>query len=102
MIEIHIITKRIEQVDEILKMLITENLIVGATVVDTSSSYLSGKGEVSTVPSKMIFGRTKASLFGSIEKILDTKYGKNVPAIFSMPIVAMDEKHSKKLLKLLS
>jgi uncharacterized protein involved in tolerance to divalent cations len=101
MIELHIITKKPAQVTEMLEMLLIKGLIVGATVLESSSSYLSDKGKIKTVPSAMLIGRTKAALFNKIEKLLQEKYGKSIPAIYGMPIVGMDKNHTDKLYKLI-
>lgn len=99
MILLHIITKKHEQVKEILEILINEELITGVTVSETISSYKSDKGEIKTVLTNLIIGRTKAMLFSTIEKLLKNKYGNFVPVIYGMPIIIMDFKHWEKLKK---
>jgi len=99
MIQIHIITKEPEKVKEIAELLINEELITGVTVIDTLSSYKSEQGKIETVLTNLLIGRTKASLFSTIEKLLQDKYGERVPAIYGMPIINMDIKHLEKLKK---
>ena len=97
MIQLHVITKNAEQIKEIVKLLINEKLIIGATVVNTVSNYQGEKDEIKTVLTNMLIGRTKAALFNTIEKLLQDKYGESIPAIYAMPIVGMDTKHTEKL-----
>lgn len=99
MIELHIITKKPQQVKEIVELLINEKLITGTTVLDTVSSYKSDQGEIETVLTNLLIGRTKAILFNTIEKLLKDKYGDSMPVIYGMPLVNMDLKHSEKLQK---
>jgi len=101
MIEIHMITKKLGQVKEILELLIINELIIGATVVDSTSSYLCNKNKIKSVPSKMIIGRTRAGLFSTIEKLLQAKYGDDIPMIYGMPIVGMGKKNTEKLKKII-
>ena len=100
MIQLHIITKKPEQVKGILETLINGGLITGAAIFDTTSSYKSDKGEIKTVSSNILIGRTKAMFFNKIEKLLENKYGDNIPAIYGMPIINMDFRHLEKLKKL--
>lgn len=99
MIQIHIITKEPEQVKEIVELLVNERLITGVTVLDTVSSYKSDSGEIETVLTNLLIGRTKAMLFSIIENLLKEKYGDNMPVMYGMPIVNMDFEHMEKLKK---
>ena len=78
-------------------MLINENFITGATVIDAVSSYKNDEGEIKTVSTYLLIGRTKASLFNTIENRLKDKYGNKMPVIYGLPIVNMDFKHLEKL-----
>lgn len=69
MIQLHILTKESEQVEEIVGLLVNERLITGVTVMNTLSSYKSNTGEIKTVETNLLIGRTKAMLFGTIEKL---------------------------------
>ena len=99
MIQLHIITNKIKQVKEIAKMLIDENLITDVTVLDSLTAYDVENGSEQTKPNFLLMGRTKAMLFTSIEKLLEAKYGVDVPVIYGMPIVNMDLNHLEKLKK---
>lgn len=101
MIQLHIITKKPEQVKEIVELLIVKKLITGVTVMDTVSSYKSDCNKIETVLTNLLIGRTKAMLFSAIENLLKDKYGDSMPVIYGMPIVNMDVKHSKKLKKVI-
>ena len=69
MIQLHILTKESEQVEEIVELLVNERLITGVTVMNTLSSYKSNTGEIKTVETNLLIGRTKAMLFGTIENL---------------------------------
>lgn len=99
MIQLHIITTKPEQVKEIVELLINERLITGATVIDTVSSYKSESGEIETVLTNLLIGRTKASLFSTIEGLLQDRYHDKMPVLYAMPVVNMDLKHMAKLKK---
>ena len=99
MIQLHVISKKPDQIKEIAEMLINEELITGVNVIDTASIHKSDKGEIEAVSTKMLIGRTKAILFNTIERLLKDKYGDSIPAIYGMPIIGMDLKHLGKLMR---
>jgi len=80
-----------------VEFLIEERLITGMTVLDTQSFYKNNNDEIETFFTKLLIGRTKAILFGTIERLLREKYGSETPAIYGMPIVNMDIEHRNKL-----
>ena len=88
-----------EQVKEIVEFLINEKLITGVTVIDTVSSYKSESGEIETVLTNLLIGRTKAALFSTIESLLQDRYHDKMPVLYGMPVVNMDLKHMAKLKK---
>ncbi len=97
MIQVHIITKELEQVREITELLIDRRLITGVTLIDTVSSFKNDKDEIETGLTNLLIGRTRAVLFSTIEKVLKEKYGDDMPLIYGMPIVNMDLGHMEKL-----
>jgi uncharacterized protein involved in tolerance to divalent cations len=97
MIQLHIITNDPKMVKEIIELLLNNDLVVSITVKNTLSSYKSKSGQINTVMTNLLIGRTKASLFNTIEKLLFAKYGENIPEIYAMSIVNMDFTHLKKL-----
>jgi len=99
MIQLHIAIRKLEQANEIVKLLTEEQLITGMTILDTKSCYKNDKGEIVTILTKLLIGRTRAILFGTIEKLLKEKYDELTPVIYGMPIVNMDIEHSNKLKK---
>lgn len=101
MIQIHIITKEPKQVKEIAELLIDEKLITSVTVMDTVSICKSESGEIETVSTNLLIGRTKAMLFSTIENLLKDKYGDRMPVLYAMPVVNMDFTHEEKLKKVI-
>ena len=102
MIQLHIISTEPEQIRDIENLLINEKFITGATVIDAVSSYKNDDGEIKTVSTNLLIGRTKASLFNTIESHLKDKYGDKTPVIYGLPIVNMDFKHLEKLKKVIA
>ena len=102
MIELHIVTKKTEQVKVILELLIKRGLIVGATVIETKSIHQSDNGKICTVASELIMGKTNAVMFNVIEKLLTEKYGADIPEIYGMPVVGMDRKHRERLQRVIN
>lgn len=97
MIQIQIITKRPEQVEEIVVMLINANLMTDVTVTDTATSFKGIGAEIETDLTNLIIGRTKAILFSKVEQMLEEKYGDDMPVVYGMPIINMDLRHLEKL-----
>ncbi len=99
MIILHVITKEPDQAGEIVKLLVSEKLITGATIMDALSSYKNTDGEIDTVSTNLLIGRTKAILFNTIENLLKYKYGDKMPVLYAVPVVNMDVTHMEKLKK---
>lgn len=99
MIQLHIIANEAEIIKEIEYLLINKNFITGATVINTVSSFKNTNNEIENVPTYLLIGRTKASLFNTIEKILKDKYGRKMPVMYGLPIVNIDIDHLAKLQK---
>lgn len=101
MIQLHIISKHPEVLKEIEDLLINKCYITGATVSNTVSSFKNDKGHIENVNTQLLIGRTKASLFNTIEKLVLEKFGDNMPVIYGLPIVNIDFKHLDKLNKVI-
>ncbi|MFH1321693.1 MAG: divalent cation tolerance protein CutA [Bacteroidota bacterium] len=99
MVLLHIIIKEPAQVKEIVELLIEERLITGVTVTETISSFKNSKGEIETVLTNMLIGRTKGLLFSTIDKLLREKCGDKMPVLYAMPVVNMDWEQGEKLIK---
>jgi len=97
MIQIRITTKDTVKIREIAEMLLNEKLVTGISIAETISMYKNKEGEIVTIPTTLFVGRTKSSLFNTIEKLLLNKYGDEIPAIYGLPIVNIDSKHLEKL-----
>lgn len=92
MILAHIITKNKEQAVEIIEVLLERKLMLHAAV---SEKTVYEKGEsncrLKSTKQTLIIGKTKALLFNDINQILKTYFPKNMPMLYAVPIVYMDE-----------
>lgn len=92
MILAHIIVPDIEQTMDIIKVLIENDLIFNAGI-STKNVYEKNKenGTLDHYEQTLIIGKTKAMLFSKINDVLKTKYPNNMPMLYAIPIVYMDE-----------
>jgi len=97
MIQISITEKDKVRVDEIIQLLLSKRLVAGINLSETLSITKDKTGAIKKTPSSLIVGRTKASLFSSIEKLLIEKYGGDIPVFYALPITNLDSKHLEKL-----
>lgn len=92
MILAHIITKNKEQALEIIEALLDRKLLLHAAV---SKKTVYKKGEsnskLKSTKQTLIIGNTEALLFNDINQILKTHFAKNMPILYSVPIVYMNE-----------
>ena len=92
MILAHIIVPDIEQTMDIIKVLIENDLIFNAGI-STKNVYEKNKenGTLDHFEQTLIIGKTKAMLFSKINDVLKAKYPNNMPMLYAIPIVYMDE-----------
>ncbi|WP_411029017.1 hypothetical protein [Spongiimicrobium sp. 3-5] len=85
---------------QIINTLITKNLLYNATVSE-KTVYERKKGGNTLGSSKqtLIIGKTKALLFSAINEELRNKYPKNMPLLYSLPIVYADIHQAKELME---
>lgn len=102
MIQLHIISKHSEVIREIEDTLINKNYITGATVISSISSFKNKDGVIENITTQLLIGRTRASLFNTIEKLMLETFGDNMPVIYGLPIVNIDFKHLEKLESIIS
>lgn len=96
MILLHIGTRNEEQAYEIVDFLIDECLIFDVRILN-SIDVESSNGKLVRSDSFLILGKTKALLFQTIDKVLQEKYKKEPPSVYSVPIVNMNWEEATKL-----
>ena len=98
MIVIHILTKDSSQANEIAEYLVAKKLMLNAITTDKVMVTRSGSdGKIKNETNFLLMGQTKALLFNTIDEKLRSKYGKEMPALYSVPIVNMDWEQANEL-----
>ena len=97
MILVHIITESHDQAKEIALKLLSEKLIVSATLIEKTTNYSSENGVIEETCNTLVLGKTKAMLFDSIDRLLRELYPADMPVLYSIPIVNMDWEQAELL-----
>ena len=98
MIQLHIITKDIEQANEITSLLYEEKLVLNEYILrEVVGRHPNDQGQLTSVDEVLIVATTKALLFNTINKVLKKKYTDDMPIIYAVPIVYMDEAQTEEL-----
>ncbi|MDF1673731.1 MAG: hypothetical protein P1U41_09505 [Vicingaceae bacterium] len=98
MILLHIISDEEEQALEIVDILMEQNLLLEAVLLEKVTVRKKTKeGNPISISQTLIMGKTKALLFTSIDELLKVRYKEKMPVIYSTPIVHMDWEQSKEL-----
>ncbi len=100
MILVHVICDEEQMSTDIAELLVSERLVVDAVLVP-GTKITRGETASQTVSKQqfMVYGKTKALLFDTIDKLLREKYGERLPTLYSLPIVHMDWDQSSELLE---
>lgn len=98
MILAHIMVKTKRQAKEIVTLLLAQKLVYSASIT-TKKVYINNRqtDEVSSEKQTVIAGKTKALLFSTINEILRTNYAENMPILYAVPIIYMDEEQIQML-----
>ncbi|WP_431137057.1 hypothetical protein [Psychroserpens mesophilus] len=91
MVQLHIISKDMHQANEISALLRQEKLVLNDYILKDVVGRHSNVNEV------LIVATTKALLFNPINKILRKKHKHNMPILYAVPIVYMDELQTEEL-----
>jgi uncharacterized protein involved in tolerance to divalent cations len=95
-----LISKNLEQADEIASFLIKEKLVIEANLIDSSKCYLLGENnEVIKKNAVTIICTTKSLLFNKIDNYLKDTYRNDMPTMYSVPVTSMDWEQSKILVE---
>jgi hypothetical protein len=98
MILLHIISDEEEQAIEIADILMEQNLLLEAVLLEkVTVRKKTLEGNPISTKQTLIMGKTKALLFTSIDEMLKARYKEKMPVIYSTPIVHMDWEQSKEL-----
>ncbi|WP_299227675.1 hypothetical protein [uncultured Psychroserpens sp.] len=98
MVQLHIISKNIDQANEITTMLHEKDLVMNEYILkEVIGRYPNEKGHLSNSHDVLIVATTKALLFNPINKLLREKYRSDMPIIYAVPIVYMDEQQTEDL-----
>lgn len=92
MILAHIMAKNKAQALEIINLLMDENLLLQSAISEkTIFQKKTAAGELISEQRTLIIGKTKGLLFTTINAVLKEKFKDNMPMLYSVPIVYMDE-----------
>lgn len=92
MILAHIMAYDKQQALEIINLLMDKKLLLQAAVTEkTMYEKKSAEGELIRENRTLIIGKTKGLLFNTINEVLKKHFSENMPMLYSIPIVYMDE-----------
>jgi len=84
--------KDTEQALGIIHLLMDQNLLLQAAVSEkTIYQRKTANGELVCEKRTLIIGKTKALLFSNINEVLKSNFKDNMPMLYAVPIVYMDE-----------
>lgn len=92
MILAHIIAYDKQQALDIINLLMDEKLLLQAAVSEkTIYQKKSDDGALLCENRTLIIGKTKGLLFNAINEMLKKHFAENMPMLYSIPIIYMDE-----------
>lgn len=98
MIQLHIITKDINQANEITTLLFEEKLVLNEYILrEVIGRHPNDNGKLTNINEVLIVATTKALLFNPINKLLRLNYQDNMPILYAVPIVYMDESQTEDI-----
>lgn len=87
------------QIKEIATLLLEEHLIIDVNVKENIERWNLIFNQIKKTDIFLLTGKTRASLFPKIDKILREKYPSTMPELYSIPIVHMDWEQADQLQK---
>lgn len=98
MILTHIITKNKKQALQIITILLQKRLLLHAAISKKIVYHRQNKhGQLEREKQTLIIGKTKALLFNEINIELKKHFFENMPLLYAVPIVFMDEELATRL-----
>jgi len=100
MVLLHVVARSEEQANDIVSFLIDKKLILNPLMQENIAlKKLNDKKELISEKRYLIMGKTKALLFNTIDKLLRDRHARNMPLLYSIPIVNMDWEQADELIK---
>ncbi len=100
MMSLTIIAKDTEQAEQVATYLVKEKLVIEANLIENTNCYRLNKNqEVVKKSTTFLICTTKSLLFNQIDENLKGMYGKDMPVMYSVPIINMDWEQSKILVE---
>jgi len=98
MVQINIITKNVKQANAITSLLNSEKLIVNEYILKQVVGRLpNDENKIKNVDEVLIVGTTKALLFNTIVNTLRANFKDQMPVVYAVPIVYMEESQTEAL-----
>lgn len=92
MILAHIMANNEAQALKIIHLLMDKKLLLQAAISEkTIYQKKTGSGKLICEKRTLIIGKTKALLFTTINKVLKTAFADNMPMLYAVPIIYMDD-----------
>ena len=100
MMSLTIIAKDTKQAEEVAMYLVKEKLVIEANLIENTNCFRLNKNqEVVKNSTTVLICTTKSLLFNQIDEYLKGAYGKDMPVMYSVPIINMDWEQSKNLIE---
>lgn len=97
MIFLRIVSKSEAKIEEIAKLLLSENLVIDVNIKRHVERAELVNGELVFTRIVLLTAKTKSILFDLIDKRLNQKYPSHMPEVYAMPIMQMDWKQANQL-----
>ena len=97
MVFLRISSKSESKIERIAEILLKEKLAIDLNIRRNIERLEYKKGKVHSTSIFLLTGKTKGLLFTTIDNRLVEEFGKNMPEIYSLPIVNMDWEQARQL-----
>ncbi|MGB5437130.1 MAG: hypothetical protein WBM98_14640 [Maribacter sp.] len=95
MVLTHILTDTKEQALNCIDILLDKKLLLDASLSEKTTYFKNESShKLESKSNILIIGRTKALLFQSIDQVLQKYYPNNMPSLYAVPIVYMNDDQS--------
>jgi uncharacterized protein involved in tolerance to divalent cations len=100
MMSLTLISNNAEQAEEIARYLLIEQLVIEANLIENTTCFRLDKDkQVVRKKSVALICTTKSLLFNKIDECLKEMYGKDMPVLYSVPIINMDWEQSQLIIE---
>ena len=95
MVLTHILTDTKEQALSCIDILLDKKLLMDASLSEKTTYFKNDTSQkLESKSNVLIIGRTKALLFQTIDQVLQQYYPNNMPSLYAVPIVYMNDDQS--------